>query len=180
MTVYQGGGVFVTSTLPHGSEEQQTLLAMNRAVINALGMKNGVTHAEYIRSQEGGDFYFLEIAARVGGAGIDMVVEQATGVNPWVEWAKLEVAQLRGESYSPPAARQEYAGLMVSLSRQEWPDSSSFADEEVVWRMNKRHHIGFVVRSPDHNRVQQLIAEYVPRISADFTAVEAPLERPPE
>lgn len=180
MTVYQGGGVFVTSTLPHGSEEQQTLLAMNRAVINALGMKNGVTHAEYIRSQEGGDFYFLEIAARVGGAGIDMVVEQATGVNPWVEWAKLEVARLRGESYSPPAARQEYAGLMVSLSRQEWPDSSSFADEEVVWRMNKRHHIGFVVRSPDHNRVQQLIAEYVPRISADFTAVEAPLERPPE
>lgn len=183
MTVYQGGGVFVTSTLPYGSEEQAALLAINRAVLGALAMQRGVTHAEFICSQEDGRFYFLEVAARVGGAGVDMVVEQATGVNPWTEWAKLEIAQVRGERYSvptPPELRQEYAGLMVSLSRQEWPDSSSFVDPEIAWRMHKRHHVGFIVRSPDYERVQELITSYVPRISAEYTAVEAPLDKPPD
>lgn len=180
MTVYQGGGVFATSTLPYGSEEEQALLAMNRSVLGALGMQHGATHAEFIRSQQDGEFYFLEVAARVGGAGVDMLVEQATGVNPWEAWAKLELAQIRGEPYIAPTLRHEYAGLMVSLSRQEWPDSSSFADPEIVWRMNKRHHIGLLVRSPSHERVQALIASYVPRISADYTAVEEPLDKPPD
>jgi biotin carboxylase len=180
MTVYQGGGVFVTSTLPQGGEEHAALLAINRAVLGALGMQRGVTHAEFIRSEADGSFYFLEVAARVGGAGVDMVVEQATGINPWTEWAKLEIAQLRGEAYSIPSRRQEYAGLMVSLSRQEWPDSSAFVDPEIAWRMHKRHHVGFIVRSPDYERVQELITSYVPRISAEYTAVEAPLDKPPD
>ena len=68
---------------------------------------------------------------------------------------------------------------MVSLAQQEWPDGSSFADPEIVWRMNKRHHIGMIVRAPAHARVQELIASYVPRIGAEFTAVEAPLDQPP-
>jgi biotin carboxylase len=184
MTVYQGGGVFVTSTLPYRSEEEVALQEINRAVIRALGMQRGVTHAEFIRSETDGKFYFLEIAARVGGAGVDMVVEQATGVNPWVEWAKLEIAQIHAQitgetaTYRPPTPRQEYAGLMVSLSRQEWPDSSAFVDPEIAWRMQKRHHIGFIVRSPDYERVQELITSYVPRISTEYTAVEAPLDKP--
>jgi hypothetical protein len=156
------------------------VVAINRAVLGALGMQHGVTHAEFIRSEADGQFYFLEAAARVGGASVDMLVEQATGVNPWVEWAKLEIAQLRGEAYSPPATRQEYAGLLVSLSRQEWPDSGAFDDPEIAWRLHKRHHIGFVVRSPDHQRVQTLISSYVPRIGAEYTAVEAPLDKPPD
>jgi biotin carboxylase len=180
MTVYQGGGVFVTSTLPHEGEEHQALLEINRAVLGALGMQRGVTHAEFIRSQADGRFYFLEVAARVGGAGVDMVVEQATGINPWTEWAKLEIAQLRGERYAVPSRRQEYAGLMVSLARQEWPDSSGFADAEIAWRMHKRHHVGFIVRSPEYERVQALITSYVPRISAEYTAIEAPLDKPPD
>jgi biotin carboxylase len=179
MMVYQGGGVFVTSTLPYGSEEEQALQQINRAVVGALGMQRGVTHAEFIRGQADRQLYFLEIAARVGGAGVDMLVEQATGVNPWIEWAKIEIAQARGEEYVPPTVRREYAGLLVSLSRQEWPDSSGFNDPEIVWRMDKRHHVGFVLRSPDHERVQSLIADYVPRIHAEYTAVEAPLDKPP-
>jgi hypothetical protein len=153
---------------------------INRAIVHTFGLWRGVTHAEFIRSEADGCFYFLEIAARVGGAGVDMLVEQATGVNPWREWARLEVAQIEGRPYVVPQPRQEYAGLMVSLARQEWPDSSHFADPEIAWRMNKRHHIGFIVRSPDHLRVQSLIATYVPRIGAEFTAVEAPLDKPPD
>lgn len=180
MTVYQGGGVFATSTVAYGSEEEQALLAINRDVLAALGMQNGVTHAEFIRSDATGEFHFLEIAARVGGAGVDKLVEMATGVNPWVEWARVEVAQLRGEPYTLPPARRDYAGLMVTLARQEWPDTSSYSDPEVVWRMHKRHHVGLIVASPDGARVDELVAGYVPRLAADFTAVAPPLEKPPE
>ncbi len=42
-------------------------------------------------------FYFLEAAARVGGAFIADLVQSATGLNLWREWARLEVANLRGE-----------------------------------------------------------------------------------
>ena len=179
MTVYQGGGVFVTSTLPYDSEERQEVLAINRTVLETLGMHRGVTHAEFICSEVDGRFYFLEIAARVGGASVDQLVEHAAGVNPWIEWAKLEVAQVRGESYHPPSPRQEYAGLLVSLARQEWPDTGGFDDPELVWRLHKRHHVGFVVRSPHYQRVQELITSYIPRIVAEYTAVEAPLDKPP-
>jgi len=45
------------------------------------------------------------VAARVGGAGIDRLVEHASNVNPWVEWARVELAALRGEigRRNPPA-----------------------------------------------------------------------------
>lgn len=180
MTVYQGGGVFVTSTLAYGSEEEAQVLDINRAILSALGMERGVTHAEFIRSQADGRFYFLEIAARVGGAGVDKLVEMATGVNPWTEWARLELANLRGEEYTPPTARRGYAGLLVSLARQEWPHTGAFSDLEVVWRLEKRHHIGMIVAGDDRARIQDLIAAYVPRIAQEFTAVEAPLDKPPD
>jgi biotin carboxylase len=179
MTVYQGGGVFVTSKLPYDGDEDKALLAINRQVIRAMGMVNGVTHAEFIRSHADGRYYFLEIAARVGGAGIDLMVEHATGVNLWEEWAKLEVAQLRGEAYTLPPLRQGYAALIVSLARQEWPDTSGYNDPEIVWRLHKPHHVGLIVASPDEARVQSLISEYAPRIAADFSAAAPPLERPP-
>lgn len=180
MTVYQGGGVFATSTVAYGSDEEQALLAINRDVLAALGMQHGVTHAEFIRSEATGDFYFLEIAARVGGAGVDKLVEMATGVNPWVEWARVEIARLRNEPYTLPPVRRDYAGLMVSLARQEWPDTSGYSAPEVVWRMDKRHHVGLIVASSDGVRIQELMTDYIPRLAADFTAVAPPLEKPPE
>jgi biotin carboxylase len=98
MAVYQGGGVFVTGVIPYHSPEDQALQALNREVIAAMGMVRGVTHAEFIRSEADGAFHFLEIAARVGGANIDLMLEHATGLNLWREWAKLELAHLRGET----------------------------------------------------------------------------------
>jgi hypothetical protein len=52
MAVYHGGGVFASTTLPYGSDEERSLQAINHATISAMGMRNGVTHAEYIRSDE--------------------------------------------------------------------------------------------------------------------------------
>jgi len=75
---------------------------MNAALAPSLGMVRGVTHAEYIRAHADGRYYFLEIAARVGGAFIADLVDVSTGINLWREWAKLEVSHLRGEAYAPP------------------------------------------------------------------------------
>jgi biotin carboxylase len=179
MTVYHGGGVFVTSSVQYGSADDHALQHANRSVLSALGMKRGVTHAEFIRSRADGQFYFLEIAARVGGASIDLMVEYATGLNLWTEWARLEVAEVRNERYVLPPTRQHYAALIVSLARQEWPDTTAYDAPEIVWRLDKEHHVGLILASPDQERIQTLIGEYVPRIAADFSASAPPLERPP-
>lgn len=179
MTVYQGGGVFATSTVAYGSNVEKELHAINAATVTAMGMRRGVVHAEFIHAHADGKFYFLENAARVGGASIDQMVEQATGVNLWQEWARIEVAQARGEAYVPPQQRSDYAGLLVSLARQEHPDTSAYNDPELVWRLNKKNHVGMIVRSSDHARVQELLGNYAQRIAQDFTTSAPPLEHAP-
>ena len=162
-----------------GGEEETALLAINQTTVAAMNMGRGVTHAEYIRAEEDGRYYFLEIASRVGGAGIDRLIEHAAGFNPWVEWARIEVANLRGEPYHPPTHRRDYAGLIVSLARQEWPDTSAYNDPEVKWRLSKTHHVGFVVAGPDYGRVQGLVGSYIDRIAVDYTASQPPMDKAP-
>src|SRR5438270_936686 len=141
MNVAQGGGVFTTFTVPRDSEEDSGLRQINRDLIAALGLVRGVAHAEFIRAEADGQFYFLECAARVGGAYINEMVEAATGINLWREWARIEVAGGDG-SYQLPPVRGEYAGVILSLARQEEPDTSGYSDPEVVLRIKKRHHAG--------------------------------------
>ena len=92
LDLVQGGGIFVTQTVAHQTEEEGALIELNRQLIAALGFVRGVTHTEFIRSRADGRFYFLETAARVGGAHIAEVIEAASGVNLWREWAKIELA----------------------------------------------------------------------------------------
>jgi|FLYN01.1.fsa_nt_gi glutathione synthase/RimK-type ligase-like ATP-grasp enzyme len=178
MNVAHGGGVFTTRTLPRDSEDAQALQKLNARVIKTLGMERGVTHAEYIKAHADGRFYFLEIAARVGGAHISDLIEAATGLNLWAEWAKLEITHLRGESYRLPDVRQDYGGLLVSLARQEFPDTSAYNDPEVVWRLNKKQHVGLIVASPDTERVSSLLESYSQRFVNDFLAVAPPKDKP--
>jgi biotin carboxylase len=166
LDVSQGGGVFTTRTVERGSELEQRLLAMNARVIEILGLVRGLAHAEFIVGEDG-KLYFLEIAARVGGAHIADLIEAATGLNVWREWAKIEIA-LGKAPYAPPAAREDYAGLVIRASRQEHPDTSAYNDPEVVWRLDMKHHAGLVVRSPSHARVQELVASYSRRFVEDF------------
>lgn len=172
MDVYHTGGIFTTQTLAYDDAETQALFALNRQVLGALGMVRGVTHAEFIRSEQDGRFYFLETAARVGGANIDEMVAAAAGVNLWAEWARIELAHLRGESYTLPPIRQEYAGLILCLARQDHPDLSAYNDPEIVWRLQtKENHAGLIVASPQAERVQELLRGYAERFANDFLAV---------
>lgn len=178
LEVSHEGGIFASRTLARDGDEATGLRAINNDVIREFGHVRGVAHTEFIRGANDGRFYFLETAARVGGAGISDLVEAATGVNLWEEWAKIEVSQ--GElPYTPPTPRNDYAGIVVSLTRFEKPDSSVFTDPEIVWRMNdKPWHIGMVIRSPDPARIESLIESYIPRIQRDFHASAPSPERP--
>jgi biotin carboxylase len=166
--VYHGGGLFATGTLETGSPEERGLTTLNASVAQALGMVRGVLHTEFIRSAADGRFYFLETAARVGGAFIVEMIEAATGINLWREWARLEVANARGVAYDPPAPRRGYGGLVISLAKQEWPDTSAYADREIVWRLKKKHHVGLIVASPERPRVTELISGYMARFRDEF------------
>jgi biotin carboxylase len=168
--VYHGGGVFCTRTLDRRSSESRHLLDLNAEIVSALGMARGAVHTEFIRGRDDGRYYFLETAARVGGANIVTLVESATGLNLWREWARVEVASARGDDYAPPVGRTDHAGLLISLARQEWPDLSSYVDAEITWRLSKRHHAGLVVTSPGPARVDDLLATYMPRFQSDFFA----------
>lgn len=173
-TMHQGG-IFSTRTLPREGEEARSLREIHAETLRALGMDCGVTHTEFIRAHADGQFRFLESGARVGGAYIAEVVEFASGINPWVEWARLEVAQLRGGTYALPASQEFYAGSVISLARQEWPDTSAYDAPEVVYRLGKRHHAGLIVRSDDQGRVESLLEEYSGRFRQDFYArLDAP------
>ncbi|NTU62384.1 MAG: ATP-grasp domain-containing protein [Chloroflexi bacterium] len=172
--VMHGGGIFVTRTLPRESGDVQALRALNQQLLEALGFVRGVTHAEFIKGQDDGQFYFLECAARVGGANIVELVEASTGLNLWAEWARIEIG---GEDvpYELPPHRSDYGGLIISLARQEWPDMSAYADPEIAWRMKRKNHAGLVVCADNPRRVQDLLDSYVPRFYNDFhTTLPAP------
>jgi biotin carboxylase len=173
-TMHQGG-VFTTRTLDREGDEAVGLREIHARTLKALGMVNGVTHSEFIRAHSDGKFYFLETAARVGGAYIAEVAEAGSGVNPWVEWARIECAVMRGESYRLPTLREEYAGSVICLARQAEPDTSAYDAAEVVYRMHKHHHAGLIVRSGDAARVEALVGEYGARFLDDFCArMDAP------
>lgn len=171
------GGVFTTRTLPRDWAEVKTLLDINRNVLEELGFLRGVTHAEFLKAHSDGKFYFLEVAARVGGAYISNVIEAATGINLWREWARLEVGAGK-QPYQLPEPRHDYAGVIVSLARQEHPDTSAYDDPEIVYRIAKYHHAGFVLKSSTPQRIEELLESYSRRFQADFLATQPVPEKP--
>jgi hypothetical protein len=168
-TMHQGG-VFTTRTLEREGEEARGLREIHARMLKALGMISGVTHSEFIRAHADGQLYFLETAARVGGAFIAEVAEFGSGVNPWVEWARIENALVRGEEYRLPDLREEYAGSVICLARQETPDTSGYDAPEVVYRLQKHHHAGLIVKSGDAERVKALLESYGERFVGDYLA----------
>jgi biotin carboxylase len=171
------GGVFTTRTVDRAGQDWRELTALNQGLAPGLGLVRGITHAEFIRARADGRYYFLEIAARVGGAFIADVVEHSTGINLWREWAKIEAADLRGETYTPPEALASYAGSVLCLAQTADPDTSAFNDPEIVYRMKKLHHAGLIVRSHHPVRVEQLLEQYSAEFAARFLAKLPPLER---
>jgi hemin uptake protein HemP len=175
MTVAHEGGIFVTRTLQSQDPVAEQLTAANARVLTSFGLLRGVSHTEFIRAHDGA-LYFLETSARVGGAFIVDVVEAATGINLWREWARIEIAGEHG-AYTPHVLRQRSAGIVLSLARQERPDTQAYADPEIVRHIQKPHHAGLIVASEDERRLRQLLDSYVTRFYLDFHASAPAPER---
>ena len=177
MQVMHEGGVFTTRTVDRKSADWRELTKLNDQLAPGLGIVRGITHAEYIRAHGDGRYYFLEIAARVGGAFIADLVEVGTGVNLWREWAKIEVAHLRGQAYARPQSFSSYAGSVLCLAQTAEPDTSAFNAPEIVLRVKQHHHAGLIVRSEQPERIEQLLEEYSGEFGRRFLATLPPRER---
>jgi carbamoylphosphate synthase large subunit len=172
--VAHGGGIFRSLTVDYESDDYAALCEVNKDVIAAFNMKNGVVHTEVIKNKETGEFYFLETASRVGGAHLAEMVEAATEINLWAEWAKIETAVFEKTKYTVPKRKQNYGGILVTLSSQQWPDYKIFTDKEICWTMNEEYHIGVILQNNKRETVIKLLDKYVQIISEKGLHASAP------
>jgi hypothetical protein len=170
MEVAHGGGIFRSINVDFDSKEEKNLKKINEQVMKAFRMQSCASHSEYIKSKDDGEFYFLETSARVGGANLVEMVEASSGLNLWREWANLETALAMGQEYKLPDFHKTYAGIIISLARQQHPDHAPFNAPEIVWRMDQEHHVGFIMKSDSKERIVQLLDEYAQVIYQNYHA----------
>jgi biotin carboxylase len=168
LDVYHGGGIYATRTVPRDRPEVAELRRINAQLLEGFGLGWGASHTEFMKAHADGQFYFIETSARVGGAETATMVEHATGINLWSEWAKLEIE--RGGRYELPQVKHRHAGVVLSLANQEHADTSTFTAPEIVHRIDLKHHIGFVLASDHPERIEQLLNDYTARIAREFHA----------
>ncbi len=166
--IAHGGGVFRSQSLPENSDESKTLVQLNERLLKAFGLNFGASHSEFIKGEADGEFYFLETSARVGGAHLAEMVEAASGINLWAEWAKIESAMLLGQSYTPPKPSNSNAGIIVTLSKFETPDYGPLQHPAVWWTLDKKYHVGLIVQRDDSDEVFDLLNQFTDKIFADY------------
>ena len=171
MEISQGGGIFRSANIKYNSADDRAIKKVNEQVMKSFGMKHGATHTEFIKCNEDGKIYFLETSSRVGGAHLAEMVEAASGINLWGEWAKIEDALVRGIEYKVPSSKNQFAGIVLTLSKYEHPDLSGFNDSEICFRVPLEYHAGLIVKSDKPERVRELLDDYAERLVQDFSTV---------
>ena len=171
MEISHGGGIFRTANISYDSKDDKAIKKINEQVIKGFGLKHGAAHTEFIKCNEDGKVYFLETSSRVGGAHIAEMVAAASNINLWSEWAAIENALVNGIYYQLPKVKKEYAGIVLTLSKYQHPDLSSFDDDEVCFRVPLEYHAGLIVQSQSHERILQLLDTYAERLTRDFATV---------
>jgi hypothetical protein len=174
METFQGGGIFRSANIPYNSKEDKQIKKVNEQVLKAFGMMHGANHTEFIKCNEDGKIYFLETASRVGGAHLAEMVDAASGVNLWKEWAKIEDCLVKGKEYKLPEIRKEFAGIVLTLSKFEHPDLTEFDEGEICFRVPLEYHAGLIVRSNKNARILELLDNYSIRLIRDFATVAQP------
>jgi len=147
------------------------LVNLNTKVLSAFGLRHGASHSEYIVRDGGKEILFLETAARCGGAHLTDMVEAASGISLWTEWANIEHAVLTGKKYHLPMVDELQAGIVVTLSKYEKPDYETFTDAEIWWKLHKKYHIGFIFQHKTEKRINELLGKYSKVIQEDYATV---------
>ena len=171
MEISQGGGVFRSANIPYDSEDDKAIKKINEQVMKGFGLKHGAAHTEFIKCKEDGQIYFLETSSRVGGAHLAEMVAEASNINLWKEWAAIENALVKETKYALPKVKKEYAGIVLTLSKFQHPDLSSFSDSEICFRVPLEYHAGLIVKSENQEKILELLEDYGNRLATDFTAV---------
>ena len=173
MEIAQNGGVFRSANIPYQSKDDQAIKKLNEQVMRDFGLKHGAAHTEFIKSNDDGQIYFLETSSRVGGAHLSEMIEAASAINLWKEWATIEDSLVKNTKYKLPKIAKQYAGIVLTLSKEQQPDLTSFVDPEVCFKIPLEYHAGLIVQSSSHERILELIQTYGTRLATDFTAVVA-------
>jgi biotin carboxylase len=169
LRLHKEGGVYTTWRLQDESPEAKALLALNQEVVTALGLREGVTHIEYIRDEDG-KFFFLEAGARVGAGLIEEMVEAHSGVNLWAEWARIEIAEAQGVPYQLPPVKHGYAGVLASAVHHQHPDPRPYLSEGVRFLPSKPYHIGLLVEAESADAVAARLQELAQRVGRELSA----------
>lgn len=118
----------VSGAVPHASDEppalpipctlaqQGDLKRANGKLLEKLGLVRGITRSKFVRSRTSGEFYFLETSANVADVSTVLRIDPTHELNVWVEWARLEVAAMRGQAYALP---RKPAPSKVTLSESQ-------------------------------------------------------------
>lgn len=96
----------------------ERLRRANTALLSSMRMARGVTHMEFLRSNATGEYYFMETSASVDDRCVADMMKETHGLNLWREWARLEVAAMRGERYALPSTRSARKVLAASTDVQ--------------------------------------------------------------
>lgn len=114
------------SLVPASLDEALTknILTINDRVIDAFGIRNGMTHAEYYLTPNGP--VFGEIAVRPPGGYYMDLIEKAYGFDPWETYIAIEtggtVASLPGKARGYAAVyiiHPEESGVVASVQGEE-------------------------------------------------------------
>lgn len=178
MQVSHEGGVFMTKTLGTDSDEFMELSDLNSQLLTAFGLKNGATHTEFIKGKDDRKWYFLETSSRVGGAHIPDLVEAATHISIWREWARIEDALLKNKEYKIADPEGYYAGLIIALIKDQSPDYHDFESEEAIKFLPIDHHIGIVFRSDDPDVIQKKLDDAAVTIQEEMLSILPPKTKP--
>ena len=169
--VAHGGGIFQSKTMSTKDPLAKKLVNLNTKVLSAFGLRHGASHSEYIVRDGGKEILFLETAARCGGAHLTDMVEAASGISLWAEWANIEHAVLTGKKYHLPMVDELQAGIIVTLSKYEKPDYEKFTDEEIWWKLFKKYHIGFIFQHKTEKRINEMLDKYSTVIRDEYSTV---------
>ncbi|MES2220829.1 MAG: ATPase [Acidobacteriota bacterium] len=110
----EGGELLPRVQTPKTPAGTERLRRANTALLSSMRMARGVTHTEFLRSSATGEFYFMEISASVDDGCVADMMQEAHGLNLWREWARLEVAAMRGEPYALPSSARGRKALPAS------------------------------------------------------------------
>lgn len=178
LRVAHEGGIFQTVTIPEDAPERNSTLQVNRNLLKIFCLANGASHSEFIQADRDGQIYFLETSCRVGGAHIAELVEAATGINLWREWAAIDHAFYHKVPYLLPDRVHFHAGLTISLARMKEPDMGAFQAEELFWTLKKEYHVGLITRSIHAKDIPDRMRRYASIIKDNYHASAPAKDKP--